>query len=335
LLHQRAPGYLPNKKQQRFAGLATIHAAQVLRKYWIQRKNVLVNGKSSTQKDGKDHTFGWRDLYDIIIIWRQVSEPNDPVWWVDLLTEEQFTEGFGSHTPMVVGQCNVVRYSPMVEMSFPIMKEETINQRNLSENLKQQVREAKTLLELYEVIKRDYWIVTPCHSLRTGKILDGTRLTLQCFPPDGVEFSIRTPGTPPRWVDYDLELKYIFDLLTEEIIKEQMNLDRVSDLILTLTFYWYNFMPLSRGTAACGYVGLVAMFLSIGIHISDLVPELVLVDWEGILRPKPQDFIDSISPWLYEQRQKINMTEFDNLPDMYETIPTLRNMIEIMNCEIY
>ena len=28
------------------------------------------------------HIFGWRDFFDIAVKWRQVSEPNDPVWWI-------------------------------------------------------------------------------------------------------------------------------------------------------------------------------------------------------------------------------------------------------------
>jgi hypothetical protein len=33
-----------------------------------------------------------------------LEKPNDPVWWVDLLSPEQFEEGFGSHTPMITGE---------------------------------------------------------------------------------------------------------------------------------------------------------------------------------------------------------------------------------------
>lgn len=32
------------------------------------------------------------ELIDIGVKWRQYSEPNDPVWWVDLLSPEQFAE---------------------------------------------------------------------------------------------------------------------------------------------------------------------------------------------------------------------------------------------------
>ena len=89
--------------------------------------------------------------------WRQISEPNDPVWWVDLLTPEQFSAGFGSQTSMfsgyfyffyfyflffifhlglillsstitiitiitTTGQTKVVRYSPYLQRSFDVMK---------------------------------------------------------------------------------------------------------------------------------------------------------------------------------------------------------------------
>jgi hypothetical protein len=42
---------------------------------------------------------------------------------VDLLSAEQFAEGFGSHTPMITGQTHVVRYYPMFARAFAIMKE--------------------------------------------------------------------------------------------------------------------------------------------------------------------------------------------------------------------
>lgn len=117
---------------------------------------------------------------------------------------------------------------------------------------------------------------------------------MQCTNPthELFEYSIRTPGTPPRWLDYDEELKYIFELLTEAARNPEgdlekfgkfvpnLTLSRISDLILTMAFYWYNFMPLSRGTAATGYIALIAMFLAIGVKIDTLVPLEFLVDWQ-------------------------------------------------------
>jgi len=235
---------------------------------------------------------------------------------------------------MITGQCNVVRYSPMIEMAFPIMKEEMIKQKNLSENLKSRVRAAKTCDDLYEVMRRDYWIVTPCHSTRTGKILEGTRLTLQKTDPEGFEFSIRTPGTPPRWIDYDLEMKHVFNLLTQEVRRQPMDFDKVTNLILTVTFYWYNFMPLARGTAACGMVAMIGMFLAVGHRISANVPHKLQPDWQGILRPSPEEFIAQLQPWIFPNRKPIDIAEFEQLPAIDDTFKTLRDFILGLNCKV-
>jgi hypothetical protein len=268
-------------------------------------------------------------MYDVLIKWRQYSEPNDPVWWVDLLSPEQFAEGFGSHTPMITGQTNVVRYYPMFARAFAIMKSLIRDQCNVTDEVDRVVQESKDCKDLYGIMRRDFWVVTPCHSLaEPGKILEGTRLTLQYVEPEGFEYSIRTPGTPPRWVDYDRELSFAWKKLTEEATKAEVDLDRLSDQILTMTFYWYNFMPLSRGTAAVGYMGLLAMFLANGIEISAFVPKDFQVDWEGILTPDPKDFIACLSSWMYPSRKAISV---DHLPDVRKTFPTIRSIIEALN----
>jgi len=71
-------------------------------------------------------------------------------------------------------------------------------------------------------------------------------------------------------------------------------------------------MPLSRGSAAVGYTILLAMFLAAGYEITSRVPENFMVDWEGILLPTPQDFIEVLKPWLYPGRQRTDL--LDHLP---------------------
>lgn len=63
----------------------------------------LVMSGQSSSFHRKPHKFGWRDAFDIAVRWRQLSEPNDPVYWVDLLSPEQYAEGFGSQTPLITG----------------------------------------------------------------------------------------------------------------------------------------------------------------------------------------------------------------------------------------
>lgn len=126
-----SPGYLRNKRQHAAFGFAIIELAQTLKAVWREGKPQ-ISGKASSG-NRKPHDFGWRDMYDVLVKWRQYSEPNDPVWWVDLLSPEQFEEGFGSHTPMISGQTKVVRYYPMFQRSFNIMKKLMIEQCSLNE----------------------------------------------------------------------------------------------------------------------------------------------------------------------------------------------------------
>jgi hypothetical protein len=58
----------------------------------------------------------------------------------------------------------------------------------------------------------------------------------QATHPEGYEYSIRTPGTPPRWVDYDLELTHCFDLFLKEAKKPEIDLDK-SDTFLSSSIY--------------------------------------------------------------------------------------------------
>eukprot|EP01114_Cavostelium_apophysatum_P012936 TRINITY_DN3022_c0_g1_i3.p1 TRINITY_DN3022_c0_g1~~TRINITY_DN3022_c0_g1_i3.p1 ORF type:complete len:752 (-),score=181.03 TRINITY_DN3022_c0_g1_i3:565-2820(-) len=177
-IQNNAAGYMPNKRQYAMTGLSMLDLAQRLKELW-KKNQTTVDGKSSSGSQ-EPHEFGWRDMYDVIIKWRQLSEPNDPVWWVDLLSPEQFEEGFGSHTPMLTGQTQVIRYYPMFSRSFPIMKELMPAQCNLTEDQKREVQEAKDCKAMYDIMRRDFWVCTPCHSTATpGKIMEGTRLTLQ------------------------------------------------------------------------------------------------------------------------------------------------------------
>lgn len=69
-----------------------------------------VSGVGSSGKGVDAHVFGWRDMMDLVVKWRQVAEPTDQVVWVDMLTDDEFREGFGSHTPMYSGQTRCARY---------------------------------------------------------------------------------------------------------------------------------------------------------------------------------------------------------------------------------
>ena len=130
----RCPGFLPNARQHRMFGLASLEVAQLVRGHWDSIKaggagTMVPDAGSSTWQPRRSgggivkapgsavgsgsgrHPLGYRDLFDVAVRWRQLSEPNDPVWWIDRLTPEAFREGFGLQTPMVNGQLKVMAVS--------------------------------------------------------------------------------------------------------------------------------------------------------------------------------------------------------------------------------
>ena len=46
-----------------------------------------------------------------------------------------------------------------------------------------------------------------------------------------------------------------------------------AESILTFAYFWYNFMPLARGTAAAGYICILGLFLAAGIPVIASIPK--------------------------------------------------------------
>lgn len=110
-----SPGFLLNSRQHKAFGLATLQMAKKLSQHCdliitqcdeqifassssppkpdnkapsggsggggLQVLNCGASGGSTDE--GGTHTFMFRDFFDVAVKWRQVSEPNDPVWWID------------------------------------------------------------------------------------------------------------------------------------------------------------------------------------------------------------------------------------------------------------
>ena len=85
LIHYRQSGFAANRRTQRMAGLAILEAAQAAQAAvagFRSGEHVKVHNAGSSaafESRGGEHPFGWRDLFDIIVKWRQLTEPNDAV----------------------------------------------------------------------------------------------------------------------------------------------------------------------------------------------------------------------------------------------------------------
>ncbi|CAI5467722.1 unnamed protein product, partial [Closterium sp. Yama58-4] len=281
-----------------------------------QKEEEQEQGRAGRRRGGAaGYVRRWRDIYDRVVRWRQLGEPIEPVVWIDKLTRKEFEDGFGSVTAMLVSQLKSTKYYFAFHRAFEIMKQQ-VKQRHmvwngyeqavpLSHTAVHQVENAETAEEAWKAIGQDYWVVTPCYSTaRPGVVMNGTRLTM-VKTPTYYEFSIKTPVVPTRWDEYDFEMETAWKDLCEAYLNDSLKASdvdayrrRIHHAILRMGFYWYNFMPMARGTAMVGYVSMLGLFAAADMHVTADIPKGVQVDWEGILTPRVEDFIASLSEWM-------------------------------------
>jgi tetratricopeptide (TPR) repeat protein len=418
LMQYSHQGFLNNVRQQRAAGLAAIELAQMFlllsssssrKKKTIEipdcgasscvtRSNDVVLGGVKPGIPDSFHSPGWRDLMDIVVKWRQLSEPADQVIWVDLLSEKEFSEGFGSHTPMYTGQTKCVRYYMNMKRALEVAKEIILREGKVfdakdrevgvvKEEVREEVRDASSPEELWKAVGCDFWVVVPVHSSTPAlddddsgtNVLEGTRLTLvkmtsnnstnyddegtgdgtgagtitkkmlqmmgkyddsnddndnDTEQPDAYEFSIRTPVTPLRWQKFSDELEYLYTKLIKSL--NNSNDDDDDEAVywaMRFAHCWYNFMPLARGSAFCGFVFLHAAFLAVGRPIRSAPPPDVQTDWEAILEGRAERFIGAVSGWMVGGggRGGVSCGEVGDMPLVKDVLKTLRHRLLALN----
>ncbi|XP_061948609.1 suppressor of RPS4-RLD 1 isoform X2 [Populus nigra] len=377
-------GFLSNRRQHRMAGLAIIEIAQKVAKAWRSLQNEWKHSNKSTSKYGKRvrrrvnipsqnrggagcstsspsetttsygvledrssgrSTMSWKDVYSMAVKWRQISEPCDPVVWVNKLSEE-FNSGFGSHTPMILGQAKVIRYYQNYERTFDVAKtimKDKLFVHNKSDNIIdlpkdkiQAIIDAKNCSDLYNVVGEDFWLATLCSSTAfEEKQLEGTRITLVKMGEGGFDFAIRTPCMPSRWDDFDAEMTMAWEAVCNAYCGETYGstdfdvLENVRDAILRMTYYWYNFMPLSRGSAVVGFTVLLGLLLAANMEFTGKIPKGIQVDWEAILNFDPNSFAESVKRWLYSSL-KIT-TSWKDYPDVASTLATTGSVVAALS----
>jgi hypothetical protein len=307
MVQLRSVGFLSNKRQHRQFGLAVLEASQMMR-----------GGGAATK---------WRECFNVLVKWRQISEPNDPVWWIDKLGKKTFEEGFGLQTPLVAGELRVFRYFPYYRQAFGRLKKLCCIQCGLGKDASKIVEGAKDLNELWNIVGEDFWVVVPCLDM------EGTRLTLQKIrgaetaenisnnEGEGFSFTIRTPSTPERFNKFE---KHFDALWSEVVIKGDGS---VAEGALKVFYYWVCFAPLTRGSAAVGY-GMFAAILRVrGKRVKEL-PEDKQLDWEAILAESEEAFVGKWRGWLEGAWVEIEVNEGEI--EVGAALPTLRSRIIAM-----
>ncbi|KAL6530100.1 hypothetical protein OROMI_028745 [Orobanche minor] len=344
-----------NMDQYRMAGLAAIEIAQKVVRVWrsLQTewkhscKGGSKHGKKARRKErlnapsqnrggagcstssllepsisysaAEDRPYGrptmpWNGVYSVAIKWRQISEPSDAVVWLNKLSED-YNSGFGSLT-LLTGQTKItLNVAKAVIKDSKYVRDTKGNVINLHENGKlQEIVNAESCSDFYRAVGEDFWLATWCNSMA----VEGDQI--------GYDFAIKTPYTLSRWENFEVEMTSAWEALCNAYCGENYGstdfdvLENVRKAILRMTYYWYNFMPLTRGTAVIGFVVLLGLCLAANMEFTGSIPEGVQLDWEAILEPDPNSFISSVKSWLYPSL-KIN-TSWKAYPDVASTLET-------------
>lgn len=73
------------------------------------------------------------------------------------------------------------------------------------------------------------------------------------------------------WKEFDAELEAAWLRVIHAMLLGDKPL--AAQAILSYAYYWYNFMPLARGTAAVGYTTMLGLFWAAGIPITQPIPQ--------------------------------------------------------------
>ena len=165
----------------------------------------------------------------------------------------------------------------------------------------------------------------------------------------GLEFSICHSSTPDRFRQYETELSFVFDKIVNSLVKlrsleRECTVDMTDEVHITtkieetkeiifrtaleLFYYWVNFAPLTRGTSATGYASLTTIILLVNWEILSPLPHLIQLDWEAILSPTVNAFIEKVTPMLV--LNKIGNAVFDKYIHKKKEEEKIENIIKTL-----
>ncbi|XP_063773989.1 tetratricopeptide repeat protein 13 isoform X2 [Pseudophryne corroboree] len=338
LMQYETSGFLPNNRIHRAMGLAALEVMQAVQKTWANSK-VRINGKT--------RLLQWRDMFDIAVKWRRIADPDQPVLWLDQMPTQSLIRGFNNHINLIRGQVINMRYLEYFEKILSFIKDRILiyhsanNPRGLSE-VKEALQNVHKVEDLLPIMKlnsktRDGFTVnTKVPSLKDqGKEYDGFTITITGDKIGNILFSVETQTTEERTQLYHAEIESLYKDLTAKgkvlaLSTELGEPDVVCELILSLVYYFYNLMPLSRGSSVVAYSVIMGTLMASGKEISGKIPKGKLVDFEAMTALGSETFSKTAKGWM---NLKSLPSSHKSLTSVSESFPTLRAMIEVLNTD--
>ncbi|KOM44979.1 hypothetical protein LR48_Vigan06g028500 [Vigna angularis] len=293
-------------------------------------------------------SISWQDIYSIAVRWRQISEPCDSVVWVNKLRT-----------------LNIAK-TVIKEKSHVYSKTDHIIRLSKDGKL-DEVTHANSISDLYNAIGEDFWSSTWCNSaaFEGGEHGFDFAIRTPCTPARWEDYDAEMAMA---WEVIDLEgfcrdddstsaddeirewddgenvrvremkeerLRGMTEALCNAYCGENYGstdfdaLANVRDAILRMTYYWYNFMPLSRGSAVVGFAVMLGLFLAANMEFTGSIPQGLQVDWEAILSLDPNSFVDSVKRWLYPSLKVT--TSWKDYHDVASTFATTGSVVAALS----
>jgi tetratricopeptide (TPR) repeat protein len=361
-----SPGFLTHRRSHLMFRFCVLEIAQALKNHVTLlhegKEGLIIPDRMSSKRDyygvramkGGNHILGWRDLYDIAVRWIQLTEPKDPVWWNDKLSQKRGR--IGSKTYITKGSLKVVRHSKYYDYAFNITRQYVTsngcyNERDkliiLSEDEKQDALNATTLDELYPIIGQPFYVNINCESsIYPGLFLNSIQIAVRKGELEGYDLSVVSISSPDNrgFLQYEEELHMAYRRLVSSLLARK-RLENESPVIksdeiaiqniipaLEMFYYWVNLSPLCSMTASSttGYIMLFASILAQDEELVKKLPKYKQLDWEAFFSETPRDFINTISPWFLDR--KIT-TVFDNNISISSIFKTPRNILNLLSKE--
>ncbi|XP_054194689.1 tetratricopeptide repeat protein 13 isoform X13 [Homo sapiens] len=324
LMQYETPGFLPNKRIHRAMGLAALEVMQAVQRTWTNSK-VRMNGKTRLMQ--------WRDMFDIAVKWRRIADPDQPVLWLDQMPARSLSRGFNNHINLIRGQVINMRYLEYFEKILHFIKDRILvyhganNPKGLLEvrEALEKVHKVEDLLPIMKQFntktKDGFTVNTKVPSLKDqGKEYDGFTITITGDKVGNILFSVETQTTEERTQLYHAEIDALYKDLTAKgkvliLSSEFGEADAVCNLILSLVYYFYNLMPLSRGSSVIAYSVIVGALMASGKEVAGKIPKGKLVDFEAMTAPGSEAFSKVAKSWMNLKSQEFYSSQELSLTD--------------------
>ncbi|KAM9154266.1 tetratricopeptide repeat protein 13 isoform 6-T7 [Pangshura tecta] len=253
LMQYETPGFLPNKRIHRAMGLAALEVMQAVQRTWANSK-VRMNGKTRLMQ--------WRDMFDIAVKWRRIADPDQPVLWLDQMPARSLSRGFNNHINLISAN----NPKGLLEV------------REALENV-HKVEDLLSIMKFNSKTRDGFTVNTKVPSLKDqGKEYDGFTITITGDKVGNILFSVETQTTEERTQLYHAEIDALYKDLTARgkvliLSAELGEADAVCNLILSLVYYFYNLMPLSRGSSVIAYSVIMGALMASGKEVAGKIPK--------------------------------------------------------------